>query len=55
MKKLEEEARLFMQGKSNTFDKKLEELVENTRLLKNLSEVILKKAKELNAKDNTHT
>tara|TARA_R100000426_G_C4789204_1_gene97850 strand:- start:556 stop:690 length:135 start_codon:yes stop_codon:yes gene_type:complete len=44
-----------MQGKSNTFDKKLEELVENTRLLKNLSEVILKKAKELNAKDNTHT
>ena len=43
--KLEEEARLFMQGKSNTFDKKLEELVENTRLLKNLSEVILKKAK----------
>ena len=50
--KLEEEARLFMQGKSNTFDKKLEELVENTRLLKNLSEVILKKAKELNVKDN---
>ena len=44
-----------MQGKSNTFDKKLQELVENTRLLKNLSEVILKKAKELNAKDNTHT
>tara|TARA_R100000734_G_C3258626_1_gene57977 strand:+ start:312 stop:446 length:135 start_codon:yes stop_codon:yes gene_type:complete len=44
-----------MQGKSNTFDKKLEELVENTRLLKNLSEVILKKAKELNAKNNTHT
>ena len=42
-----------MQGKSNTFDKKLEELVENTRLLKNLSEVILKKAKELNLKDNT--
>ena len=51
--KLEEEARLFMQGKSNTVDKKLEELVENTRLLKNLSEVILKKAKELNVKDNT--
>jgi|TARA_R100000149_G_C5757928_1_gene64181 uncharacterized protein YdcH (DUF465 family) len=42
-----------MQGKSNTFDKKLEELVENTRLLKNLSEVILKKAKELSVKDNT--
>ena len=50
---LEEEAKRFMQGKSNTFDKKLEELVENTRLLKNLSEVILKKAKELNVKDNT--
>tara|TARA_R100000773_G_scaffold42960_1_gene40764 strand:+ start:258 stop:392 length:135 start_codon:yes stop_codon:yes gene_type:complete len=44
-----------MQGKSNTFDKKLEELVENTRLLKNLSEVILKKAKELNAKNNTNS
>tara|TARA_R100001510_G_scaffold54656_1_gene57608 strand:+ start:203 stop:337 length:135 start_codon:yes stop_codon:yes gene_type:complete len=43
-----------MQGKSNTFDKKLEELVENTKLLKNLSEVILKKAKELNAKNNTN-
>ena len=55
MMKLEKEAQLFMKGKSNTFDKKLEELVENTRLLKNLSEVILRKAKELNAKNNTNS
>ena len=55
MKRLEEEAKKFMEGKENTLDKKLEELVENTRLLKSLSEVILKKAKELNAKNNTNT
>ena len=55
MHKLEQEAKKFMQGKNNTFFKKLDELVENTRLLKNLSEVILRKAKELNAKNNTDT
>jgi|TARA_R100000455_G_C6253588_1_gene109840 hypothetical protein len=55
MHKLEQEAKKFMQGKNNTFSKKLDELVENTRLLKNLSEVILRKAKELNAKNNTDT
>ena len=41
--------------KTIQFSKKLDELVENTKLLKNLSEVILRKAKELNAKNNTDT
>ena len=50
MQNLEQEAKKFMEGKETILSKKLDELVENTKLLKNLSEVILKKAKELNAK-----
>ena len=54
MKKLEEEARRFMQGRklpSNPMDDIIKSLENANKQL----ETILKKVKELNAKDNTNT
>ena len=54
MKKLEEEARRFMQGRklpSNPMD----DIIKSLENVNKQLETILKKAKELNAKDNTYT
>ena len=55
MKKLEKEAKEFMEKKNNTFPKNLEEVFENIRLIQRLSEITLKKIKDINAKNNTNT
>ena len=54
MKKLEEEAKKFMEQKNNTFFKKLEEIIENVKLIQSMSDITLKKLKNINAKDNTN-
>ncbi len=54
MKKLEEEARRFMQGRklpSNPMD----DIIKSLENVNKQLETILKKVKELNAKDNTNT
>ena len=54
MKKLEEEARRFMQGRklpSNPID----DIIKSLENVNKQLETILKKVKELNAKDNTNT
>ena len=54
MKKLEDEARRFMQGRklpSNPMD----DIIKSLENVNKQLETILKKAKELNAKDNTYT
>tara|TARA_B100000900_G_scaffold297537_1_gene256065 strand:+ start:5070 stop:5261 length:192 start_codon:yes stop_codon:yes gene_type:complete len=53
--KLEEEAKKFMQQKNNTASKKLEEIIENLRLINNLTEITFKKLKEFNAKNNSNS
>lgn len=55
MKKLEEEAKKFMEQKNNTFLKKLEEIIENVKLIQSMSDITLKKLKNINAKDNTNS
>tara|TARA_R100001163_G_C4999886_1_gene149422 strand:+ start:716 stop:880 length:165 start_codon:yes stop_codon:yes gene_type:complete len=52
--KLEEEAKKYMEEKNKTLPKKLEEIIENVKLLHSLTEVVLKKLKELNAKNNSN-
>lgn len=54
MKKLEEEAKKFMEQKNNTFFKKLEEIIENVKLIQSMSDITLKKLKNINAKDKTN-
>jgi|TARA_R100000455_G_C6246500_1_gene104098 hypothetical protein len=44
---LEREAKKFMEEKNNTFPKKLEEVLENIKLIQSLSEITLKKIKDL--------
>jgi hypothetical protein len=55
VKNLEEEAKEFMKKKNNTFFKKLEEIIENVKLIQSMCEITLKKLKKINAKDNTNT
>ena len=50
--RLEKEAKEFMEKKNNTTSKKLEEIFENVKLVQGLTDIILKKLKELNAKNN---
>ena len=47
MKKLEEEAKKFMEQKNNTFFKKLEEIIENVKLIQSMSDITLKKLKKI--------
>ena len=43
-----------MEKKNNTTSKKLEEIFENVKLVQGLTDIILKKLKELNAKNNSN-
>ena len=52
--RLEKEANEFMEKKNNTTSKKLEEIFENVKLVQGLTDIILKKLKELNAKNNSN-
>ena len=52
--RLEKEAKEFMEKKNNTTSKKLEEIFENVKLVQGLTDIILKKLKELNAKNNSN-
>ena len=54
MKKLEEEARRFMQGRKLPSNP-IEDIIKSLENVNKQLETILKKVKELNAKDNTNT
>ncbi len=54
MKNLEEEARRFMQGRKLPSNS-IEDIIKSLENVNKQLEIILKKAKELNAKDNTYT
>ena len=54
MKKLEEEARRFMQGRKLPYNP-IEDIIKSLENVNKQLETILKKVKELNAKDNTNT
>ena len=52
--RLEKEAKEFMEKRNKTTSKKLEEIFENVKLVQGLTDIILKKLKELNAKNNSN-
>jgi len=54
VKKLEEEARRFMQGRKLPSNP-IEDIIKSLENVNKQLETILKKVKELNAKDNTNT
>ena len=55
MQKLEQEAKKWIEKSRENNNSKLEEVVENIKLIRNVSEATLKKMKDINAKNNTDT
>ena len=53
--KLEEEAKKFMKARKITASKKLEEILENLKLINSLAEITFKKLKEYNNKNNSNS
>jgi|TARA_R100001015_G_C4612686_1_gene168241 hypothetical protein len=52
---LEDEAKKFMEGKKNSFPKRMEEIIDNLKRIEVIAEVTLRKLKELNAKNNSNS
>lgn len=52
---LEKEAKDYMEKRKNTFPKKIEDIIENLKLVENLVSITLKKLKELSAKNNSNS
>jgi len=55
MQKLEQEAKKWIEKSRENNNSKLEEVLENIKLIRNVSEATLKKMKDINAKNNTDT
>ena len=53
--KIEEEAKKFMKERKITASKKLEEILENLKLINSLAEITFKKLKEYNTKNNSNS
>jgi|TARA_R100000654_G_scaffold15429_1_gene32807 hypothetical protein len=52
---LEDEAKKFMEGKKNSFPKRMEEIINNLKDIEAIAEITLKKLRELNAKNNSNS